>query len=64
MKFIEKIGGKTLSKEQQKQITGGARLVCVCGDGTGFICIGSLLACGVDGIQTCAASGFIRCIGS
>jgi hypothetical protein len=64
MKVIEKLGGKTLSKEQQKQITGGVRLVCVCGDGTGFICLGNALACAVDALQTCAGSGSLGCIGS
>jgi hypothetical protein len=57
MKVIERLEGKMLSRDQQKQITGGSRLVCVCNDGTGFICVGNALACGVDAIQTCAAAG-------
>jgi len=52
MKKLQNLG-KQLTKDEQKKITGGARVVCACADGTAYICVGGLVACGVDAIKTC-----------
>ena len=65
MENLEKLGAKSLSRDQQKQVRGGLqRLVCACGDGTGFICMCNLSACMGDAISVCAGTGQSYCSGS
>jgi hypothetical protein len=64
MKSLEKLEGRVLSRHEQQQIIGGSRVVCVCGDGTGFICMGDPIACINDAAGVCAGTGASNCIAS
>jgi len=55
--------GKSLSKEDQRNISGGlaeARVVCVCTSGPhendGYICMGSALRCSLNAIAYCGGN--------
>jgi len=60
MKRFENLGAQLLTKEQQKKVSGG-NMICVCGDGTAFICSGNSLLCEISALKTCANRGKTYC---